>query len=151
MLFVQGHTFSTLPPSSCLDLCFLNCSEAHRLRRHRDFFVGGTRVEMVVHAVHMTDNKERDETHATVELENLRQMLMVLWSGEVKAVGHDTLTVTLTLRHETCVGFELCRNFVHGRIVFCKSDQEQQVSRAMGASPPQRTCDTSQPRASRGS
>ena len=28
--------------------------------------------EMVVHAVHMIDNRERDETHTTVELENLR-------------------------------------------------------------------------------
>ena len=33
---------------------------------------GGTRVEMVVHAVHMIDNNERGETHTTVKLEKLR-------------------------------------------------------------------------------
>ena len=32
---------------------------------------GGTHVGLVVHAVHMIDNKGRDETHTPVELEEL--------------------------------------------------------------------------------
>ena len=35
-------------------------------------FCGGTRVEVVVHAEHMIDNNEKDETHTTVTIENLR-------------------------------------------------------------------------------
>ena len=68
---------------------------------------------MVIHAAHMIENRERDETHATVELEKMRLIWsLVVGSGklELAANGRPVTRIANGQLHPRLCDLSVCCN-----------------------------------------